>query len=203
MARRRTATKTPRPRSPGGGSGDGNGGDDGKWICVGVVTRPKGLRGAVRITSYTEQTADIAAYGPLHAGVGGKPLDLTVREVVGDTVVVAKIAGITDRDAAEALRGTRLYLPREVLPEAEEDEFYHADLIGLDVERTDGAAFGTVRAVHDYGGGDILEVAPAGGGETVLLPFTREVVPLVDIAAGRLVVEPPAESDPGPEEGDG
>jgi 16S rRNA processing protein RimM len=200
MAKRRTAAKTPRPRPSGGGNGDG---DDGDWICVGVVTRPKGLRGAVRITAFTARPADVAAYGPPHAGIGGETLDITIREVVGNHVVVAKIAGITDRNGAEALRGKKLYLPREALPEAKKEEFYHVDLIGLRVERADGAAFGTVRAVLDYGGGDILEVAPAGGGETVLLPFTREAVPVVDIAGGRLVVEPPAESDAGPREGDG
>ena len=198
MARRRTAAKTPKPR-PSGGGNDG----DGKWICVGVITRPKGLRGAVRITSYTARPADVAAYGPPHAGIGGETLDITVREVVKDNVVVVKIAGISDRDAAEALRGTKLYLPSDALPPAGVDCFYYAEIIGLRVETVDGDAYGKVVDLHDFGAGHILEITPEEGGETMLLPFTRAVVPVIDLDGNRLVIEPPRVSYAEPRESDG
>ncbi len=166
-------------------------GAEADWVCVGVIARPKGVRGAVRITSYTARPEDVAAYGPVYAR--GAPVSLAVREIVKGGVVAA-IEGVEDRDAAAALAGTRLYVPRAALPEPDEDEFYYADLIGLRVELADGRAFGTVAAVHDFGAGDILEVARPGGGEAVMLPFTREVVPEVDVAGGRLVVVPPPEA---------
>ncbi len=105
-------------------------------------------------------------------------------------VVVAKVAGIEDRDRAEALRGLRLYLPRDALPPPGDEEYYHADLIGLDAALTDGTPLGQVRAVHDFGAGDTLEIARPIG-QPVMVPFTRAIVPVVDIAGGRLVVDPP------------
>ena len=199
MARRRTAAKTPKHRPPGGGNG---GVGDGKWICVGVITRPKGLRGAVRITSFTAQPADVAAYGPVHAGVGGERLDITVREVVKGNVVVAKFAGIGDREAAEALRGTKLYLPSDALPPAGVDWFYYAEIIGLRVETVVGDAYGKVVDLHDFGAGHILEITPEEGGETVFLPFTESVVPVIDLNGNRLVDDPPQVTYARPEEGD-
>ena len=163
-------------------------GCDTDWVCVGVVARPKGVRGAVRITAYTARPEDIAAYGPVYDGPGGRAFALAL----GGTIkggVVATIPGVSDRDAAEALKGTRLYVPRAALPEPVEHEYYHADLIGLRVELDDGSACGTVRAVHDFGAGDLLEVTHGDG--STLLPFTREAVPVVDIAGGRLVVSRP------------
>lgn len=159
------------------------------------------MRGAVRITTYTERPEDIAAYGPVFDAPNGRALGITLSGSVKGGVV-ATVAGVGDREAAAALTGTPLYVPRAALPEAGEDEYYRADLIGLRVERTDGSAFGTVAAVDNYGAGDILEIAPAGGGESVLLPFTREAVPVVDIAHGRLVVAPPAETVAGREADD-
>ena len=182
----RAGQKTRRPAEPSGvGAEEGDPG----WVCVGVITKPKGVRGAVRIATFTARPDDIAAYGPVRDRPGGgRAFSLELRETRKDGVV-ATIAGVTDRDAAEALRETRLYVPRTALPETAEDEYYHADLIGLRVELIDGTAFGTVRAVHNYGAGDILEVAPADGA-TEMLPFTRAVVPVVDIAGGRVVVAP-------------
>ncbi len=169
------------------------------WVCLGLVGRPKGVRGALRITTYTERPEDVAAYGPVYDRPGGRARAIEVREV-GTGWVVARLAGIEDREAARALTGTRLYVPRAALPEPEDEEaFYHADLIGLRAERVDGGLFGTVRAVWNHGAGDLLEIAPAEGGETVLLPFTRAVVPEVDLAAGRLVVAPPEAVDARPE----
>jgi 16S rRNA processing protein RimM len=104
---------------------------------------------------------------------------------------VARLRGVHDRDAAEQLRNLKLYVPRSRLPPPEDEEYYHADLIGLAVVARDGKELGTVVAIQNYGAGDLVEVAPAAGGVTVMLPFTDAVVPVVDIAAGRLVVEPP------------
>ncbi|MEE8274251.1 MAG: ribosome maturation factor RimM, partial [Alphaproteobacteria bacterium] len=152
---RRPATETRRRRSPPAAAG---------WVCVGTIGRPKGVRGAVRITTYTERPKDIAAYGPVFDAPNGRALEITLSGSVKGGVV-ASISGVGDREAAAALTGTPLYVPRAALPEAGEDEYYRADLIGLGVERTDGSAFGTVAAVDNYGAGDILEIAPAGGGE--------------------------------------
>ncbi len=184
------ATKKSRRPSPSRADADGA---DADWVCVGVIARPKGVRGAGRVTTYTARPEDIAAYGPLHDEPGGPTVTLELREVVKGGIVAA-VPGVTDRDAAEDLRGTRLYVPRAALPEPEEDEYYHVDLVGLRAELTDGTAFGAVTAVHDFGAGDIVEIAPAGGGATVMLSFTREVVPVVDLAGGRLVVSPPEET---------
>ena len=107
----------------------------------------------------------------------------------------ARLSGVTTREEAEALKGTRLYVDRAVLPAPDEDEFYYADLIGLRVEDRGGGLLGKVKSVHEFGAGDMLEYVPDRGGETVLIPFTREAVPVVDVAAGRVVVEPPEEDD--------
>ena len=160
-------------------------------VCVGVIARPKGVRGAVRITTYTARPEDVAAYGPVYAK--GVPISLAVREVV-KRGVVATIEGVEERDAAAALTGTRLYVPRAALPAPGDDEFYYADLIGLRVELADGRAFGTVTAVHNFGAGDILEMARPDGGEAAMLPFTREGVTEVDVAGGRLVIAADAEA---------
>ncbi len=159
------------------------------WVCVGVVTKPKGVRGEVRIKSFTAAPTDIVAYGPLHRGPDGP---VVAFELCGNQrdMVTARIAGIGDRNGAEALRGAKLFVPRAALPEVvEDDEYYLTDLVGLAVELADGTAWGTVHALHDFGAGDILEVARTEG-ETVMLPFTRETVPVVDIAGGRLVIDP-------------
>ncbi|MCP5366184.1 MAG: ribosome maturation factor RimM [Hyphomicrobiales bacterium] len=163
-------------------------------VCLGVVTGARGLRGEVRIKSFTAAPADIGAYGPLRDAAGGRAFRV---KVVGEAkgVVVARIDGIGDRDAAEALKGTRLYLARQALPAPEEDEFYHVDLVGLRADLAGGGTLGTVRAVDDFGAGAVLEVAGGGPGSvirgTVMVPFTRAVVPVVDIAGGRVVVDPP------------
>jgi 16S rRNA processing protein RimM len=159
-------------------------------VCVGIVTGAHGVRGAVRLKSFTAEPEDIAAYGPLEDETGERRFAL---RLVGNAkgVLIAAIAGIDDRDRAEALRGLRLYLPRAALPPPEEEEYYHADLIGLEATLADGTALGTVRAVYDFGAGDTLEIARASG-PPVLVPFTRAVVPDIDLDAGRLVIDPPA-----------
>jgi 16S rRNA processing protein RimM len=159
-------------------------------VCVGAIAGPHGVRGLVRVKSFTADPGDVAAYGPVEDEAGRRRFTL---EIVGQAkgVLIARVSGIADRDAAEALRGVRLYVPRAVLPPPGEEEYYHADLIGLEAVFPDGSPFGRVRAVHDFGAGDSLEVMRGEGGGTVLVPFTRAAVPVVDIAAGRLVIDPP------------
>jgi 16S rRNA processing protein RimM len=156
---------------------------------LGVVVGAQGVRGAVRVKSFTASPADVAAYGPVEDEAGARRFSL---RVVGASrgAVIAKIEGVEDRDAAEALKGTRLYVARAALPPPGEDEFYHADLVGLEAVLRDGTPFGTVRAVHDHGAGDSLEVLRPDG-TTILVPFTRAAVPEIDFAAQRLVVDPP------------
>src|SRR4051812_8291245 len=160
-----------------------------KRVCVGVVTGAHGVRGAVRLKSFTAEPENIASYGPLEDESGTRRFAL---RVVGSAkgVLIAAISGIDDRDRAEAMRGLRLYLPRSSLPPPGDEEYYHADLIGLTAARADGMPIGTVRAVHDFGAGDMLEIARSEG-QPVMVPFTREVVPIIDFDAGRLVIDPP------------
>jgi len=160
-----------------------------KRICVGIITGAHGIQGAVRVKSFTAEPKDVARYGPLEDERGERHLSL---RLVGSAkgVVIARLAGIADRDRAEGLRGLRLYLPRAALPPAAEEEYYHADLIGLAAALVDGTALGHVRAIHDFGAGDTLEIARPEG-PPAMVPFTRRVVPIVDLAAGRLVIDPP------------
>ena len=159
-------------------------------VCLGVVTAPHGVRGVVRLKSFTAAPRDIARYGRLEDEGGDRQFELTV---VGEGrgVLLARLSGVADRNGAEALRGLRLYLPRAKLPPPQAEEYYHADLIGLSAVLGDGTPIGEVRAVHDFGAGDTLEIVrPAG--PPLLVPFTRAVVPVVDLPGGRLVLDPPA-----------
>lgn len=166
-------------------------------VCVGAVTGAHGVRGLVRIKSFTERPEDLTAYGPITDESGRRVFEVTVTGRAKDALL-ARIGGVTDRDAAQALRGARLYVARAAMPAPEEEEYYHADLIGLAAEDRAGRPLGRVVAVHDFGAGAVLEIEPAQG-ESLLLPFTRAVVPVVDLGAGRLVVEPPEEAAAGPD----
>jgi 16S rRNA processing protein RimM len=159
-------------------------------ILVGVIGAPHGVRGALRVKPYTADPQALASYGPLASEDGVLTLAVESARLQGDMLVV-QFAGVTDRDAAASLTGTRLYVPRARLPEPEPDEFYHADLIGLRLEDRAGTGLGTIAAVMNFGAGDLLEVKPAGGGATVYLPFTRAFVPDIDLAGGRVIAEPP------------
>ncbi|MDP6068743.1 MAG: ribosome maturation factor RimM [Alphaproteobacteria bacterium] len=159
-------------------------------VCLGAISGARGLRGEVKVKTFTARPADVAAYGPLTDEVGERSFTLTVTRTIKGGVA-ATIAGIADRQAALALKGTRLYVSRQALPKPEGDEFYYADLIGLAVELEDGGAFGTVKSLENHGAGELLVVDREG--VTEFLPFTAEVVPSVDLEAGRLVVRPPAE----------
>jgi 16S rRNA processing protein RimM len=164
-------------------------------ICLGVVLGAHGVRGAVRIKSFAMNASDIAAYGPLQSDDSARRFCLTVRGV-SRGAVLAEIDGVERREAAEALKGTRLYVPRDALPETGDDEFYHADLIGLGARTVNGEAFGVVKSINDYGAGDVIEIERENE-QSIFLPFTRDIVPEIDLAGGSLVIDPPAETDAG------
>jgi len=160
-------------------------------VLVGVIAAAHGVRGLVRVKSFTADPKSVASYGELSDEKGTRRFRLTLQGQMKDGVI-AKIEGVADRDAAEALKGTKLYVAREALPEiAANDEFYQADLVGLRVEARDGKTLGRVKAVLNFGAGDVLEIEGEGTG--LLLPFTKQAVPVVDLSAGKLVAEPPAE----------
>ncbi len=156
-------------------------------VCLGQFGAAYGVRGEVRLRSFTSDPAAIVNYGPLEAE-DGCVFEITSLRPAKDHFV-ATLAGIGDRKAAERLANIRLYVPRDRLPEPEQvDEFYHADLIGLAVVDRAGETLGTVIAIHNFGAGDLIEVRPDAGGNTELVPFDETHVPAVDIAAGRIVV---------------
>lgn len=167
----------------------------GARVCLGVMVGAHGVRGLVKVKSFTADPADVAAYGPLSDDSGARRWRL---EIVGpapgksEDVLLARVESVGDRDAAQALHGVRLYVERAALPALEAEEFYHADLVGLRVEDGAGQFLGSVRAVENHGAGDVLEVAGPDG-RSLMLPFTRAAVPLVDLAGGRLVAALPAE----------
>jgi len=164
-------------------------------ICVARIGAAHGVRGEVKLWSFTEDPAAVAQYGPLETQDGTRCFEIEALRAAKDHFV-ARIAGVNDRDAAEKLRNIELYIPRARLPKIEEtDTFYHADLVGLDAVTPDGARVGTVHALHNFGAGDIIEIAPAGGGDPLMLPFNETTVPKIDVAARQIVVVPPAETE--------
>jgi 16S rRNA processing protein RimM len=162
-------------------------------VLVGRLGAAHGVRGEIRLKSHTGDPAAIATYGPLSDPVGARTFHIDALRHVRDDMFVARLKGVTSRTAAEALCNTDLYVDRAVLPAPDAEEFYHSDLIGLSAHLASGEPFGRVLDVLNFGGGDILEIRPAAGGEAVLLPFTKAVVPAIDLGAGRLTVVPPAE----------
>lgn len=164
-------------------------------IRVARIGAAHGIRGEVKLWSFTEDPLAVAQYGPLESEDGARRFEIEALRP-GKDFLVARIAGITDRDAAETLRNIDLFVPRDRLPPLEEaDTFYHADLIGLAAESEEGDALGSVIAIHNFGAGDIIEIAPEGGGPTLMLPFDGTTVPTVDIKAGRIVVVRPIETE--------
>nr|WP_246696672.1 ribosome maturation factor RimM [Methylobacterium planeticum] len=161
---------------------------------MGEFGRAHGLNGEVRLKSYTADPVGIAGYSPLLA-LDGRSIEITdARPAPGSApdLLVVRVRGVQNRDGAEALNRLVLYVPRARLGEAaEEDEFFTADLVGLSVVDGAGRSLGTIAAVPNYGGGDLLEIRPAAGGPTALLPFTKAFVPVLDVAGGRVVVDPP------------
>jgi 16S rRNA processing protein RimM len=174
-------------------------------LVLARVGAPHGVRGEVRLKPFTEDPERLAAFGPLETRDGRR---FTIERLrPAGTMLIAKLKGVDERDQAEALNGAELMVDRARLPEPDDpEEFYHADLIGLEAVDTDGAPLGTVVAVHDFGAGDILDIAPSGRGrgQSLLVPFTSMSAPHVDLAGGRIVIDPPAEIDaPGEDEEEG
>jgi 16S rRNA processing protein RimM len=160
-------------------------------VCVARIGAAHGVRGAVKLWTFTEDPFAVTRYGPLATKDGARSFEVAqAREGKGH--LVATFNGVTTRNEAERLNGIELYVAREKLPATDEDEYYHADLIGLAAVTTANEPLGRVIAIHNFGAGDIIEIAPPSGA-TMLLPFSNIVVPTVDIARGRVVIELPAE----------
>lgn len=163
-------------------------------ICIGAIAGAFGVGGEVRLKSFCSEPTDIAAYGPLSTEDGSRSFHITLtRPVAGG--LGARIEGVKTKEQADALRGTSLFVPRDRLPSLPDDEFYHADLIGLSAYDTGGELIGKVTAIHNHGAGDIVEISPTRHKSALLLPFTVAIVPNVDMAAGRIVVNLPDDSD--------
>lgn len=176
--------------------------EDDALICVGAIAGAYGVRGEARVKSFCAEPADIARYAPLSDETGARQFTIRIVKPVSGGFA-ARLGGVSSREQAEALKGLRLYAPRERMPALPDDEFYHADLIGLDAVDVGGASLGAVRAVENFGGGDFLEITRPGAGP-LLIPFTREAVPTVDLAARRIVVDPPEDvAEPGAKATDG
>jgi 16S rRNA processing protein RimM len=160
-------------------------------ICVARIGAAHGVRGAVKLWTFTEDPLAVKRYGPLTTKDGARQFEVThVREAKDH--LVATIKGVATREDAERLNGIELYIAREKLPVTRDDEYYHADLIGLAAVNAANEPLGRVVAIHNFGAGDIIEIAPAQG-PTMLLPFTNAVVPTVDLKGGRVVIELPQE----------
>ena len=159
-------------------------------VCVGAIAGAFGVRGEVRIKSFCAVPEDIGSYSPLLTEDGARSYTLTIERPISNGFA-ARLGGVATKEQADALRGTRLYAPRDRLPSLPDDEFYHADLIGMPVTDTGGAPLGEVIAVQNHGAGDLLEIRPPGTSDTVLLPFTQAAVPTVDLSARSIVADPP------------
>ena len=158
-------------------------------VLLGVVIGAQGLRGEVRVKSFTADPASLKDYGPLRTR-DGRAFEVKSARALKDDLLAVHFRGVDDRTAAEALKGVELHVSRTALPKADEEEFYHADMIGLAAEDTEGRHIGKVSAIHNFGAGDVIEIARADG-DTVLLPFTRERVPTIDLEGRRIVIAEP------------
>jgi 16S rRNA processing protein RimM len=164
-------------------------------ILLAAIIGAQGLKGAVKVKLFTEAPDSLSRYGVLK-DKHGKKFEITAIRSSKDGEAVISFAGIDDRDAAEALKGTELFITRDQLPATGEEEFYHADLIGLEAQDTEGRSLGKVAAIHNYGASDVIELTRPDG-DSVLLAFTRETVPVIDIAGGRVVVAVPEDDEAG------
>lgn len=159
-------------------------------VCVAAIAGAYGVRGEVRLKSFCAEPEAVATYGPLETEDGNRRFDISLKGPIKNGFA-ARLTGVGTKEAANRLRGERLYAPRDVLPDLPDDEYYHTDLIGLSVLDTGGVELGQVKAVLNHGSSDLLEVAGKRLKQPVLLPFTQAAVPTVDIAAGRIVADPP------------
>jgi 16S rRNA processing protein RimM len=164
-----------------------------RLILMGVFGAPQGVRGEVRVKSLAGEATAIGAYGPLTDKDRVRAFAFETLRSLKDDMLVARVAGIATREAAEALKGVEIFARRDQLPPPNEDEFYYDDLVGLEAVDAAGSPLGRVVSLMNYGAGDVLEIAPAQGGETLLLAFTKRVAPRIDFDAGRIVIEPPRE----------
>ncbi len=160
---------------------------------MGVFGAPQGVRGEVRVKSLTAEPSAIGAYGPLTDKRRARAFVFDSLRPLKDDMLVARVAGVATRDAAEALKGVEIFARRGQLPPPAHDEFYYDDLVGLEAVDAAGAPIGRITSLVNYGAGDVLEIAPALGGKTLLLPFTKSVARRVDFDAGQIVIEPPRE----------
>jgi len=173
-----------------------------KRLLMGRIGAAHGIKGEVRILSFTDEPLDLKDYGPFTTNKPGLSIEIETARATTN-VLVARLKGVTDRTAAEKLNGIELYVDRDRLPPPDdEDDFYHSALIGLEARLTDGSVLGKVTAIPNYGASDLLEVRDDRTGDTYLYPFTKAVVPHVHVADGYLVIEVPVEADPGEEEPD-
>jgi len=163
-------------------------------ICIGAIAGSFGVSGEVRLKSFCSEPTDIATFGPLSSEDGSRQFQITLTRPVSGGLG-ARIPGVSTKEQADALRGTSLYVARDRLPTLPDDEFYHADLIGLSAYDTGGELIGKVTAIYNHGAGDIVEISPTRHKSALLLPFTTAIVPNVDLAAGRIVVNLPDDSD--------
>lgn len=159
-------------------------------VCVGAISGSFGVRGEVRLKSFCADPEAIGDYAPLFNEDSSRSFTLKITRAIKGGFA-ATMSGVATKEEADALKGTRLYAERDALPDLPDDEYYHADLIGLEVLDTGGRQLGHVRAVHDHGAGDLLEIHGPGMTSTVLLPFTNAAVPTVDLATGRIIADPP------------
>ena len=159
-------------------------------ICVAAIAGAFGVKGEGRLKSFTADPLAIGEYAPLTTEDGSRTFDVALAGQLPNGLLV-RLSGVNTKEEADALKGVKLFVPRDRLPTLPDDEYYHADLIGLTVLDTGGTTLGRVKAVLNHGAGDILEVQVPGASETVLLPFTLEAVPTVDLATGRIIADPP------------
>jgi 16S rRNA processing protein RimM len=160
-------------------------------VCVGAIAGSFGVQGEVRLKSFCSDPEAITTYGPLFTEDGSRSFTVKLTRASVSGGLGVRLSGVATKEQADALKGVSLYVDRSKLPTLPDDEFYHADLIGLEVRDTGGVLLGTVAAVHNHGAGDLLEINGPGRKASLLLPFTLAVVPTVDLAAGRIVADPP------------
>ncbi len=166
-----------------------------RLVRLGVFGAALGVRGEVRVKSFTAEPKAIGGYGVLTDESGARAFRFESVRPLRDDILVVRLAGVTTRNAAAALTGVEIFARRDQLPPPAADELYYDVLVGLTAVTSDGAPLGRVTGLRNYGAGDILEIAPAGGGETLLLPFSKAVATEIDFAGGRIVVAPPLEID--------
>jgi len=174
-------------------------------ICVAAIAGSFGVKGEVKLKAFTQEAMDCVGYGPLVNADGDVVLTVTSARAIKDAIAI-RAEEVVTREDADALKSTKVYVPREALPETDEDDFYYSDLIGLEVKSTSGQRMGAIIGVHEFGAGDMLEIKPPKSAEktaSYFHPFTKVAVPKVDMAAGRVIIVPQIADTPPPHVPDG